>query len=286
MTGPESIPHPPFARAAIAGIGLLGGSLAAAIKARNLADCVVGIGRNVHRLKAAQDAGLIDTFATEATAVADAELIVLCTPVEHIVRELSEFATHCRPGALITDVGSVKRSIVAAGDRLSPGIHFIGAHPLAGSEKQGFEHADASLFERRLCVLTPSANTPEAAVNQVRAFWSAVGMKTRIMSPEGHDEALAVTSHLPHLTAAVLAGSLPAEYRDLTGTGFRDTTRIAAGDPELWVQILLSNDDFLAASLDRIRQHLQEFQSAVQRRDANALRVLLQQAKANRDALE
>src|SRR5262249_10509376 len=144
--------------------------------------------------------------------------------------------------ALLTDAGSTKSAIVAAvEERLPNGVRFVGSHPLAGSEKRGPEFADAELFESRLTVLTPTRRTDEAALEQTAAFWQALGSRVKRMAPEEHDRALAMTSHLPHLTAAALAGILPSALHELTATGFRDTTRVAAGDPVLWTGIFLQN---------------------------------------------
>jgi cyclohexadieny/prephenate dehydrogenase len=273
---------------AIVGVGLLGGSIAAAVRQRGLGRSVIGVGRDRTRMDAARQAGLIDVGVTNlAEAAAVSRLIVFCTPVERIVDGVREAAVHCRPGTLLTDVGSVKGVICRElADGLPPGVTFIGSHPLAGSEKQGFEYADADLFERRVCVVTPHAETSADSLRRLVAFWSALGLTVVPMSADVHDTALAQTSHVPHVAAAALAAALADSNRPLAATGFRDTTRIAAGDPDLWVGILLNNADEVVGGLDRFAGMLQEYRRAIAARDAPALRQLLQRAKANRDALD
>src|SRR5262249_49775607 len=156
-----------------------------------------------------------------------------------------------------------KAAIVTAVERDLPDhVLFAGAHPLAGSEKRGPEHARADLFDNRLTLLTPTARTPAAALASVTAFWQSLGSRVRPISPEEHDEGVALTSHLPHLLAAALAGILPAELRGLTAAGFRDTTRIASGDPKLWAAIFAQNSLPVAGALDRLQERLTEFQAA------------------------
>ena len=169
---------------------------------------------------------------------------------------------------------------------LPEGVHFLGSHPLAGSEKQGFEHADPQLYQNRTCVLTPVANTPAEVVARWQSFWEFLGMNLFQMSPELHDRRLAQTSHLPHLIAAALAGILETDARPLTATGFRDTSRIAAGDPDLWVGILRDNAAHLLDELTRFEGHLARFREVLVNDDADELRSLLQTAKQHRDALD
>jgi prephenate dehydrogenase len=273
---------------AIIGVGLIGGSLAAALKQRRAARRVIGVGRNAQRLEAARSAGLIDACCTDIAAAArESQLVVVCTPVDRIVDDVRRAAEAVSPGALITDAGSVKGTICESLRDLTAGpITFIGSHPLAGSEKQGFEHATATLFEKRLCVLTPLANSPPDQVQRLHRFWQSVGMRTQELSPVKHDSILAVTSHLPHAIAAVLAGILTPEHVPFTATGFRDTTRIAAGDPELWTEILLQNSSAVIGALESWEIGIARLRMALARGDAASLKKLLQQAKTNRDALD
>jgi len=244
---------------AIAGVGLIGGSLGLALRDRNLARSIVGFGSRPATLETAKRRGAITEIATDArTAVAEADLVVLCAPVAHIAALARTINPLCRPGTLITDVGSTKRDIVRELDAAlaepswNPLVRFVGSHPLAGNEKSGPEHATADLFVDRMVVVTPSENTQTDDLRAVVYLWEALGAKVCEMSPEEHDRAVAATSHLPHLVAAAIAGSTPEEYVSLTGNGWQDTTRIAAGDPALWRQIMLANRDNLSAvPLDR-----------------------------------
>lgn len=272
---------------AVVGVGLIGGSIAAALKRSGFAGPVIGVGRNARRLELARARGLIDSVAADlCEAAPQADLFVFCTPVDRIVSGVLECAPHCRPGTLLTDAGSVKGAICRElAGRLPPGVTFIGSHPLAGSEKNGFEHAQAHLFEQRVCVVTPDAATPADQLERLTAFWRRLGLTVLQRPAEDHDRILAETSHLPHLVAAALAATLGEENRPLAATGFRDTTRIAAGDPELWAAILLANADAVLAAAERFGRSLTEFHDALTRRDAPALKNLLTHAKTNRDAL-
>src|SRR5205823_940411 len=170
--------------------------------------------------------------------------------------------------------------------RLPAGVSFIGSHPLAGSEKRGPEHADANLFDGKLTVITPTAETKQAVLDRASAFWKALGSDVLIMDPEEHDRALALTSHVPHLVAAALVSLLTPDLVPLTASGFRDTTRVAAGDPALWTGIFLQNRDAVAAGLERLTKTLDQFRRALNEEDRGALDRLLAEAKRQRDSLE
>ena len=283
-------PHdtqPAFQAIAIVGVGLLGGSIAAALKSRRAVAKVLGIGRNPTRLAAAQAAGLIDEFTQGCTdSLAEADLIVVCTPVDRIVDDVRKAARFCRPGTLITDVGSVKSSICSElSTGLPEGIAFVGSHPMAGSEQAGFEHADADLFLHRTCIVTPDDSTSADRLTQVELLWQTIGMRTIRMSPAAHDFAVAQTSHVPHLAASALSLTLEAGNRSLTATGFADTTRVAAGSPELWVPILMQNRSFVLDNLSRFTDSVEQFRRALEQSDAALLQKLLTEGKTNRDSL-
>lgn len=272
---------------AIIGVGLIGGSIAAALKKRRRAERVFGVGRTLSRLEKARAAGLIDAGTSEVgEAVPDADLVVVCTPVDRIADDVRAAAAYCRPGTLLTDAGSVKGAICRAlAGGLPDGVTFIGSHPLAGSEQQGFEHADAGLFEGRLCVITPEGKASTADRERLTAFWEGLGMNVVETSPDEHDRALAATSHLPHVAAAALAALLAEDNGAFASTGFRDTTRIAAGDPNLWTPILLSNREAVLQCLGEFQNLLAEFRDALEKEDTTALKNLLEVAKRNRDVL-
>jgi prephenate dehydrogenase len=272
---------------AVVGVGLVGGSIARAAKVRGMARSVVGVGRNLARLEEARRRGLIDEATVDlAQAARRAGFLIFCTPVDRIVEGVRTAADVCPSGGLITDAGSVKGCICRAlAQGLPKGVEFVGSHPLAGSERQGFEHADARLFENRVCVVTPVESSPRPAVTRVTAFWKRMGAKIIEMTPEAHDKALAETSHLPHLVAAALAATLSAENKALAASGFRDTTRIASGDSELWSAILLGNRDEVLASLSRFDASLTRFRRALEQNDSAALKELLKAAKMSRESV-
>lgn len=279
----------PKSAVAIYGVGLLGGSIAAALKRRGLARRVIGIGRNSERLQAAVTAGLLDDYATHAAECGrDWDLVIVGTPVDRIADDVRMLAAISKPGTLITDVGSVKEPILKSLGLLSelaPGVEFVGSHPLAGSEKRGFEAARANLFENRVTVVTPIPANSERAIARTRAFWQSLGSRVVLMDAAEHDRALATTSHVPHVAAAALAAILRPEQQDLAATGFRDTTRIAAGDADLWVSILMANREAVLSSLSELSQSLQSFEAAIRTQDETRLRELLSAAKQKRDAL-
>jgi prephenate dehydrogenase len=271
----------------IVGVGLIGGSIGLAARRRGIAARVLGVGRNQANLDRAVALGAIDEGFMEAgAAVHQADVAVFCTPVDRIAEQILETAPGCGSGTLFTDAGSTKGAIVRAVERRLPrGVCFVGSHPLAGSEKRGPEHADADLFAGRLTVVTRTTHTDPDALERTAAFWKALGSQVRVMDPEDHDRSLALTSHLPHLAAAALAGVVPSALHELTATGFRDTTRVAAGDPALWTAIFVQNR---AAILDGLRQLddcLGRFRQALEAGDGAALEALLTQAKKVRDAL-
>jgi prephenate dehydrogenase len=276
-----------FKTLTIVGVGLIGGSIGLAVRERGLAHRIVGAGRHQNSLDRARAIGAIDEGSLDlAAAVHRADLAVFCTPVDRLAEQVLAAAPGCAQGTLLTDAGSTKAAIVGDIECRLPGhVAFVGSHPLAGSEKRGPEHADPRLFQDRLTVVTRTTKTDPAALERTIAFWQALGSRVRIMTPQDHDQALAVTSHLPHLLASALAASLPANLLDLTASGFRDTTRVAAGDPSLWTGIFLQNRAAVLGQLDRLRARLAEFQHALAAADRPALDALLSQAKRIRDAL-
>jgi prephenate dehydrogenase len=277
--------------AAIVGVGLIGGSIGLALRRAGIVDRIYGIGRNSDKLKRAQSLGAIDEVVPEsAPEFPAANLVIVCTPVEQVSDQVARWATRASENALVTDAGSTKAKIVAAVDSQlwahNPRhIRFVGSHPLAGSEKTGVEHARENLFDQRVVVVTPSEQTNPSALQEARALWQALGAKVLEMSPLAHDEAVAKTSHLPHLVASLLAAVTPRELLKLTAGGWLDSTRIAAGDVTLWQQILLDNRDAVLTALSRFETDLALWRHALEQRDASALEQLLQQGKTIRDAV-
>jgi len=269
---------------AIIGVGLIGGSIGLALRERRLANEIVGIGRRESSLKVAEQAGAVTTTTTDlAYGVKDARLIVVCTPVGTIVEHVYTAAKACPAGSIITDAGSTKAEIVAALDgKLDRGIAFIGSHPLAGSEKSGPDAADAELFVDRVVITTPTEKTTSAHLNTVDEFWAALGAQVRHMTPQEHDQCVAAVSHFPHVVASALAAVTPDNFLPFAATGWKDTTRIASGDVQLWQQILSQNPDHVLKSLDKFEEWLARFRSALAKGDSSQLTKLLEAGKQSR----
>lgn len=222
-----------------------------------------------------------------AAAVREADLVVLCTPPETIAACGETLGPLLKPGAIVTDAGSVKTEIVA---RLhaSLGPNFVGAHPMAGSDRGGIESAEAGLFDEAVCILTPVEGTSPAALAGATAFWKSVGCQTVEMPPAAHDRAVALISHLPHAAAAALVNAaVEADAGSLTvaGPGFRDTTRVAGGHEDLWTEIFLQNREALADAIDDLQVALERFKTAARSNDRAAIHSLLAGARTRRDAL-
>lgn len=275
-----------FDTVAIVGVGLIGGSIGQAIKERRVARHIIGIGRNFTSLQQAIARQAIDEARLDFAAVAEADLVVVCSPVDMIARHILDAARAVRPGTIITDAGSTKASIVhAVEENLPNGTRFLGSHPLAGSEKQGVEHARGDLFIEKVCVLTPTTRSHPAVQQRLTEFWQALGMTVRVMSPTDHDAALATTSHLPHFVASLLANQLPAHWYDVAASGFRDTTRLAGGDPALWLAIALENAPNIEHAFTQFADHVEVFRRALANRDRETLLHLLSSAKKVHDDL-
>ena len=273
---------------AIVGVGLIGGSIGLALQARRLAGRVIGIGRSAASLAAARRAKVVTETAVDlAAAAAEADLVVVATDVGTITTLLDRIDEAVRPGTLITDAGSTKASIVAAWEkrRRTRCGRFVGSHPIAGSHKSGPAAADAALFEGRIAVVTPARATPAADAEAIGGFWAALGSTVFMIDPKEHDKLLAATSHAPHLIAAAIALATPAAARQFTAGGWRDTTRIAAGDPELWADILLDNAAQVAKALARIATGAEKMLAAIESGDRRRLMTLLARAKEERDAV-
>jgi len=276
-----------FENVAIVGVGLIGGSIGLALRKRDLAEKVIGIGHRQPTLRIARRVGAVTNTTIDLTkGVAEAGLVVVCTPVGDIVQHVRTAAQHCPKGTLITDVGSVKLPIVGALDNHLPReCRFLGGHPLAGSEKAGPSHAEDELFEGRVAIVTPTRNTRAEDFDLLEEFWASLGSVVIKLSAEEHDRAMAITSHLPHVAAAALAAAVPEPYFRLSSTGMADTTRLAAGSPELWNQILMLNRDNVLAALEQYGAKLTALHAALRDGDQAELKRFLSLAKRNRDAL-
>jgi prephenate dehydrogenase len=272
----------------IIGIGLLGGSVALAARKRISGCKITGYTHNPKTAAAARSAGIVDSTGTLAEAVAGADLVLLCSPVGTFERLLTELVDHLAPGTLVSDVGSTKRAVVDAADRLlaKRGVRFVGSHPMAGSEQRGLAHARADLFTGALCIVTPTETTDPSAAVDIEQFWKALGLRTTRLSPPEHDRLLAEISHLPHALAAALVAMQDDAALPLAGKGFLDTTRIAAGDAELWRDILLENADNLQSAIGVLRSQLDTLSTLLEARDGLQISTWLAAAAARRRKLD
>ena len=270
----------------VVGAGLIGGSVGLALQRRGLVRQVIGVGRRESSLRRAKQLGVVTATTTSLElGVKEAEFVVVATPVETVVDRIRAVADHCLPDAVVTDAASTKQSIVESIGDSGLGDLFVGSHPMAGSEKTGPEAADPDLFQGRLVVVTPTGETAVQRTEIVERFWESLGARTLQMDPAVHDEAVANASHLPHVLASALAATANERALSVVGTGWLDTTRIAAGDAELWRQILMDNRSRIIAEIDKLSGVLRGFRQALaDSNDAELIR-LLQQGKERRDAV-
>jgi cyclohexadieny/prephenate dehydrogenase len=285
------VSEPLFQRVALIGIGLIGSSISHACRRAGLAKTIVGSARTPQTVKTALDLGIIDEgFATARDAAAGADLVILCVPVGLCGPIAAEIAPVLKPGAILTDVGSVKGSIVRdVSPHVPEGVNFVAGHPIAGTEQSGPEAGFAELFDGRWCILTPEAQTDPVAVEKLRLFWQKLGSNVEIMAPDHHDLVLAITSHLPHLiafnivnTAAHLERVTDSEVIKFSAGGFRDFTRIAASDPVMWRDVFLNNKEAVLEMLGRFTEDLTALQRAIRFGDGETLQKLFGDARAIR----
>jgi prephenate dehydrogenase len=275
----------------IVGVGLLGGSVGLAIKRRQLASKVIGYVRRPMSIIESTRVGAVDYATCDLqVAVAHADLVILCSPLAQMKPLVEQMLPALQPGALVTDVGSVKQSVVDDLESIVAGAkaHFVGSHPMAGSEKTGVEAARADLFDEAMCVVTPTANSFAGAVDRIEQFWKDLGARVLRMSPETHDDLVSRSSHLPHVVAAGLANYIlspthPREQSTLCANGFKDTTRVAAGSPEMWRDIAMANRKNLARVLGVFIDDLHELQLAIENNDEKTIAEFFQTAKQRRD---
>lgn len=272
-----------FKKIAVIGTGLIGGSLALAIKKKGLAGEVVGVSRKKATLSSARKIGAIDRGSQGLEIIKGADLVILAVPVDTIIELAPRIRRVIKPDCLVTDVGSTKERIVSALDKIFP--NYLGAHPLAGSEKRGVLNASPDIFRGSLCILTPTGKTAPAALKKIRLFWKGIGAKVLFLKPKAHDRILAFTSHLPHIAAFCLINAIPPKYLSFSSTGLRDTTRIAGSDSEIWEKIITSNRSNIITALKAFECGLSRLKRAIKRKDSKVLASLLTQAKKKRDAL-
>ena len=268
----------------IVGVGLLGGSAGLAIKAYDPRIRIAGVGRRQASLDKALEVGAIDTAHLDpAEPVGRTDLVILATPVGAFERHLRAIAPVLADGAVVTDVGSTKGGVVRAAGRTVGHERFVGSHPMAGSEMKGAGYARGDLFAGAACILTPTARTPKRVTRRVERFWRELGMRTLQMTPAAHDRAVARVSHLPHALASLLMKLPRRAELDVSATGFRDATRLAGGDPEMWRDIFLTNRKQILAAIDDFDRNLMALRDLIELGDARGLQRFFATAKARRD---
>lgn len=272
-----------FNKVAIIGTGLIGGSLALAIKKKGLAGEIIGVSRHKKTLLLAKRIGAIDKGSQDLKVIQDADLVILATPVSTIIKLAVKISKIIKKECLVTDVGSTKQAIVSKLERIFP--QYVGSHPLAGSEKRGVLNADPRLFKDSLCILTATRNTHKAAQEKIKRLWNNLGAKVISVAPDAHDKILSFVSHLPHLVAFSLIGAVPSNYLKFASTGLKDTTRVAASSSEMWSDIFLSNQKNVLKSIGLFQNNLSLIKSAIQRKDKKLLNKILKEAKEKREAL-
>jgi len=289
-----SKPEPLFNRLALIGIGLIGSSIARAVRAQGAARTIVATARSPKTRRRVAELGIADQVVeTNAAAVAGADLVIVCVPVGACSAVAKEIGPHLSAGAIVSDVGSVKGSVVRdMAPHLLKTVHFIPAHPVAGTEYSGPDAGFAELFVNRWCILTPPDGTNQDAVEKLAAFWRLLGANVEIMAPDHHDLVLAITSHLPHLIAYTIVGTADelqavtrSEVLKFSAGGFRDFTRIAASDPTMWRDVFLANKDAVLEMLGRFNEDVSALTKAIRKGDGEALFEHFERTRAIRKGI-
>lgn len=280
-----------FDRIALLGMGLIASSISHAVRGRKLANRIEGYTRSRETANKAMEIGLADRMHPDPeSAVTEADLVVICTPVSAFAEIAARIGPALKPGAIVTDVGSVKQDVIGAvAPHIPDHAHFVPAHPLAGTEQSGPTAGFAELFSGRWCLITPAGNTDETAIASVTEFWERLGSDVKIMEPDHHDMVLAVTSHVPHLIAYTMVGTADhlrrvrnAEVIRYSAAGFRDFTRIAASDPTMWRDVFLANREATLDILGRFTEELLTLQRAIRDGDGNFLHDYFTRTRAIR----
>lgn len=286
----DNDPYQPLDKLCVLAPGLLGASVAMSARLNRAAKHISIWSRRANsRAKLVGQPWCDEVCETPEAAAADADLVVICSPVDFIVPLFNDIQTSLKKEAVVTDVGSTKSLICRQANSVShESIHFVGSHPMAGSEKTGMEHGTAELFVNRPCIVTPTENAPDKAIHMVIQFWKSLGALTFVETPESHDEIVAHVSHLPHLVASALCNLVADKQKNweqLSGKGFKDTTRVAAGDPILWKAIIESNRDEINRALSKYQDELHRIQSAITNNNMVQIVSLLEKGKQFRDEL-
>jgi cyclohexadieny/prephenate dehydrogenase len=276
-----------FNKVCIIGIGMIGGSVARAARANGAAQTIIALDTNAEHIAFAHSTGMIDNAnGMDAAQVADCDLVILAMPVRSYTAVLKNILPHVRKDAVVTDVGSTKRGVLAAAEKILPPGQFIGGHPIAGLEKHGPQHADANLFRERWTILTPSNAARVDDVQKLKTLWEKFGSHVAVMDAAHHDRVLAITSHLPQLiartivgTAAALEDELQDEVIKFSAGGFRDFTRMAAADPVMWRDVFLENGDAVLEMLQRLQEDIAVMQKFIRAGDGGALEEIFARAR-------
>lgn len=279
-----------FDRVSIIGVGLIGASFALALRENNLCNTITGYGRKEENLRRAKERGIIDNYSLDLRkACVDSDLIVLSTPISVFKEIIDKIRDSFKEGCLITDVGSVKgRLVYELEDMMPNSVHYIGCHPIAGSDKSGIDEARADLFKNALCIITPTENSDTEALRRIAVLWESIGSKIKFMDPYKHDEIYAAISHLPHVIAYTLVntiGDIDSEFIEYAGQGFRDTTRIALSSPELWRDIVIYNRENLLRFLEAFKGNIEKIKGLIEKSDAEAIRDEFQKARNLRERI-
>lgn len=285
-------PLPHFKRMVIAGVGLIGGSLALACREKGVASGIIGIGRSEGNLENAVNLKVIDSYTYNIEdAVKGADIIVLATPVSSLIRLAKEMSPHLSPGAIVTDVGSVKGPVLEIEDVIPQNTFFVGGHPITGKEKSGVKESSPRIFEGAKCILTPTVRTDKGALETIKAMWESAGAHVICMEPDRHDMIFAAVSHLPHVAAYALVNTLLDLEEEEKGVisysagGFRDFTRIAASHPEMWRDICIMNRENIVRMLERYEGSIGRLKSLIMKGDAAGLFAEFDRAKKVRERL-
>jgi prephenate dehydrogenase len=274
-----------FNRITIIGVGLIGGSLAKALKKRHLCKKVIGHFRNKAKLQKALRAKIVDEgYLSLDQAILNSDLVVLALPINHIVSFMRKIQRIKNKRILTIDVGSTKSQVTAMADKLN--LDFVGTHPLAGSEKKGSDFSSGDLFVGSKVIITPTKNTSKKSLAKINRFWKKLGAQTITLSPEQHDKILAFISHLPHLNAFCLMNSIPSAHLKFSATGLKDSTRIALSDAEVWTDIMLSNKKALLTSINSFEDKLKKIKKAIQKNKRSELLDFITASKEKRERIE
>lgn len=278
----------PFKRVTIIGVGLMGGSFALGLRNGKLAREVIGFGRNKQKLEIAKKKGVIDDYTLDIKhAVQSSDLILISTPVGSINHILDDIETYCKCETIVMDVGSTKRDIVSCAQKIfSDHIKFVGAHPLAGSDNSGVCAAKGDLYSGKKCIITPVKSTDSDALRKMKNVWRALGSSVFLMQPSEHDNIVAQTSHLPHIIAASLVRVLAKNKSKFIASGFKDTTRIAKSEPNMWADICIANKKAITREIDAYLVDLKKWKRDINILDRKKLVKVFEQIKIKREKLD